>query len=281
MFFRHRVLKAMLMTAVILVVSGCGSDNKASTNSKVVAEVNGESVSEGMFDAFLDYKRIPKNDTKAIDRELSDYLEREGLAAVILKQKLLDPMRIETEVNEFRKQMLISRYFEQFLREKVDETAARNFYAANAERFQSKKAHVAHVLIRTNPKMSQQEREALLTKAQEVYSKAMSNEDFAVLAQQYSEDTLSAKKAGDLGWITEGSIDPAFTKAAFELKKGEISQPITTPFGFHVIKVLEEAQIVKKPYESVKGDIRFELRQQAKNAEMDRLKALVSIDKRG
>jgi peptidyl-prolyl cis-trans isomerase C len=281
MIFRNLLLTATLMSAVILVLSGCGSENKASASSKVLAEVNGEAVSEGMFDAYLDYKRIPKNDTKAVDRELSDYLERVGMAQVILSQKLLDPMRIETEVNEFKKQMLISRYFEQFLREKVNETAERNFYAANAERFQSKKAHVAHVLIRTNPKISQQEREALLTKAQEVYSKAMSNEEFAVLAQQYSDDTLSAKKGGDLGWITEGSIDPAFVNAAFGMKKGEISQPVVTPFGFHVIKVLEEAQIVKKPYESVKGDIRFELRQQAKKAEMDRLKTLVTIDKRG
>ena len=271
----------MLMTAVILVLSGCGSDNKGSANSKVVAEVDGEIVSEGMFNAYLDYKRIPKNDTKAIDRELDGYLEREGLARVIQKQNLLDPMRIETEVNEFRKQMLISRYFERFLRDKVNETAMRNFYAANAERFQSKRVHVAHVLIRTNSKMSQQELEALLTKAQEVYSKAMSNEEFADLAKQYSDDTLSAKKGGDLGWITADSIDPAFVKAAFGMKKGEISQPVVTPFGFHVLKVLEEAQIVKKPYESVKGDIRFELRQQAKQAEMDRLKKLVTIDKRG
>ena len=108
MFFRHIVLQSMLMTAVILVLSGCGSDNKGSANSKVVAEVDGEIVSEGMFNAYLDYKRIPKNDTKAIDRELDGYLEREGLARVIQKQNLLDPMRIETEVNEFRKQIWIS-----------------------------------------------------------------------------------------------------------------------------------------------------------------------------
>jgi peptidyl-prolyl cis-trans isomerase C len=157
----------------------------------------------------------------------------------------------------------------------------RNFYAENADRFQSKKVHVAHVLIRTNPKMSEQEREALLTKAQEVYSKAMSREDFAKLAEQYSDDALSAKKGGNLGWISEGSIDPAFSKAAFSMKQDETSQPIATPFGFHVIKIIDEAQVVKKPYESVKGDIRFELRQQAKKAEMDRLKSLVIIERRG
>lgn len=278
MSLRHKKLLAVLMLAGL---TGCSSESSTSTDSKALAEVNGKAVSQAMFDAYLEYKRIPKDNAKAVGRELDAYLERDGLASAILQQKLLDPTRVEVEVNEFKKQMLISRYFEQFLRSKINETATRNYYAANAERYQSKKAHVAHVLIRTNPKMSQQEREAQLTKAQEVYSKAMSNEDFAALAQQYSEDTLSAKKAGDLGWITEGSIDPAFTKAAFEMKKDEISQPITTPFGFHVIKVLEEAQVVKKPYEAVKGDIRFELRQLAKQAEMERLKGLININKRG
>lgn len=274
------MLLAMLCAGALCGISGCDRAG-GPMNSELLAEVNGQKIDKEAFAAYTDYKRLPKDDAKAMQRELDNYLEREGMAAVILRQNLLDPQRIEVEVNEFRKQMLISRYFEQYLRDKVDETAMRNFYAANAERFQSKKAHVAHILIRTNPKMSQPEREALLTKAREVYSRATSNEDFAQLAQTYSEDTLSAKKGGDLGWVSEGSIDPAFTKAAFEQKEGEISQPIATPFGFHVIKILEPAQVVKRPYESVKGDIRFELRQLAKQAEMERLKGLITIDKRG
>jgi peptidyl-prolyl cis-trans isomerase C len=264
-----------------LGLAGCSAENGTSGDTRALAKVNGKEIDQGSFDAYLKYKRIPGEDAKAVDNALNTYLEREGLAEVILKQDLLDAARIETEVNEFKKQMLIARYFERFLMKNVSEEAIRNFYAANAQRYQSKRAHVAHILIRTNPKMSKQEREALLTKAQEVYSKSMSKEDFAKLAEQYSDDGLSAKKGGDLGWITETAIDPAFVKAAFGMKKDEISQPVVTPFGFHVIKVLEEAQVVKKPYESVKGDIRFELRQQAKKAEMDRLKALITIERRG
>lgn len=281
MNLRHMVLQAAFLAAIALGLSGCSTENSSSESSHAVAKVNGNEIAQSRFQAYLKFKRVPEKDAKAVARALDEFLEREGLADVIQKQNLLDAARIETEVNEFRKQMLISRYFEKFLKENVTETAIRNFYAEHADRFQSKKAHVAHVLIRTNPSMTQQEREALLTKAQEVYSKAMSKQDFAKLAEQYSDDSLSAKRGGDLGWISEKSIDPAFIKAAFSLKKGEISQPVSTPFGFHVIKVLEEAQVVKKPYESVKGDIRFELRQQAKKAEMDRLESLVTIEGRG
>lgn len=279
-------LKLLIPAALLtllgpLALTGCSDTGKPAVVGQVVAEVNGKAIHKQTFDAYLNHKRIAEDDEKRIERELNTYLEREGLAEVILQQKVLDAEQIQVEVNEFKKQMLTSRYFEQYLRDKVNEAAIRNFYTANPERFQSRKVHVAHVLIRTNPKMSQQEREALLTKAQEAYSKAVSSQDFELLAKHYSEDLMSAKKGGDLGWITEGSIDPAFTKAAFGMKTGEVSPPVTTPFGFHIIKVLEAAQIVKQPYESVKGDISFELRQQAKQAEMKRLLSLVSIDKRG
>ncbi len=126
--------------------------------------------------------------------------------------------------------------------------------------------------------MSDEERQALLTRAHEAYSRATSGEDFAALVQEYSDDKLSAKNDGDLGWVKEGAIDPAFTKNAFELKKGEISEPIVTSFGFHVIKVLDEAQIITQPFEVVSGNIRYELRQQAKQAEMERLRGLIKID---
>lgn len=278
---RYAALPTILLLATMSVLSACSNGNSATDSSPVVAKVNGNEIKQNRFTAYLKYKRISEQDTKAVDAALNSYLEREGLANAILNQNLLDSARIETEVNEFKKQMLISRYFEQFLNGKVNETAIRNFYASNAERFQSKKVHVAHVLIRTNPKMSEQERDALLTKAQEVYSKAVSSEDFSQLSEQYSDDTMSAKKGGDLGWISEGSIDTAFAKAAFSMKKDEISQPVATPFGFHIIKVLEEAKVTKKPYESVKGDIRFELRQQAKQTELERLQSLVTIEKQG
>lgn len=281
MRFKHLMSALLLTLSGPLALTGCSDTETPAAEAEVLAQVNGKAIHKQTFDAYLEHKRIAKDDKKLVERELNLYLEREGLAEVILQQKVLDAEKIRVEVNEFRKQMLTSRYFEQYLRDKVNEAAVQNFYAANPERFQSRKVHVAHVLIRTNPKMSQQEREALLTKAQEAYSKAVSSQDFEDLAKQYSEDLISAKKGGDLGWITEGSIDPAFSKAAFGMKAGEISQPVTTPFGFHIIKVLEAAQILKQPYESVKGDIRFELRQQAKQAEMKRLISLVSIDKRG
>jgi peptidyl-prolyl cis-trans isomerase C len=90
-------------------------------------------------------------------------------------------------------------YFEKYLNEQVTDQAVRNYYNTKASEYEQKKAHVAHILIRLNSKMSEEERKVKLTTAQEAYSKIRAGEDFAEIAAQYSEDKISAKKGGDLG----------------------------------------------------------------------------------
>ncbi len=267
--------RLVLVTSVLAVaLTGCDSGGDS------IAEVNGKPVTQERFDAYLKFKRVPTQNPELVSRELDDYLEREGLAGQIEEQKLLPAEQVEAEVAEFRKQMLIGRYFEEFLKERVTDEAVRNYYATNPDQFQAKKIHVAHILVRTNPGLSEAERQALLTKASAIYTKANSQEDFTALAKEYSEDQLSAQHGGDLGWLQEGAIDPAFSTRIFAMKAGELSEPIVTPFGFHIVKVLEGPQVIKQPFESVAGDIRYRLRQEAKAAELERLKAAAKIEKK-
>lgn len=266
-----KINKIVIGVFFVAVLASC-------SDSDVVAVVNGKNVKQATVDAYLKYKRIPAEKSDVTKQAIRAYVEKTALADAILQQNVLDSESIAVEIDEFRKQMLVSRYFEKFLADKVDQQAVRNYYAANQDKYQSKKAHVAHILLRTNPKMSDEERQALLTRAHEAYSRATSGEEFSALVAEYSDDKLSAKNDGDLGWVQEGAIDPAFTKKAFELAKGEISEPIVTSFGFHVIKVLDEAQIITQPFEAVSGNIRYELRQQAKQAEMERLQGLIKIE---
>lgn len=267
-----RLVLAISLASAFLV--GCEGGGES------IAEVNGKPITQERFDAYLKLKRVPAQNAEWVGRELDDYLEREGLAGQIEEQGLLPIDQVEAEVSEFRKQMLISRYFEEYLRERVTDEAVRNFYATNPDQFQARKVHVAHILLRTNSAMSDAERQALLTKAQEVYSRANAQEDFNALAKEFSEDLLSAQNGGDLGWLQEGAIDPTFSSKVFAMKAGELSEPVVTPFGFHVIKVIEGPQVIKQPFESVSGDIRYRLRQEAKQAELDRLKQAAKIEKK-
>lgn len=265
-------VSAIILTSLALVVmGGCGDKGEK------IADVNGKTITKQQFDAYLKFKHITAKDDKKRDALLNQYLEREALAAVIEKSKLLDKAMIEAELNEFKKQMLISRYFDKYLKEKVSDVAVKNYYASNAAKYQERKVHVAHILIRTNRKMGEAERKAKLTTAQEAYSKIKSGESFEKVAKEYSEDAISAKKGGDLGWLKEGSIDKKFSDTVFNMKPGDISEPFETPFGFHIVKLIEGPTVTQRPFDAVKGDIRYQLRNQAKAAELKRLTSEAKI----
>ena len=261
--------------ALILTIlfTGC-------SNEEIVGEVNGRNITVAEFERYLKLKNIPADDEKRVETVLKDFMQREALASGIAESQRIDSALIDAEVNEFRKQVLISRYFEDYLNEKVSEDATRNYYNTHKDEFQRERVKVAHVLIRTNPGMSDAERQAALTRAQEAYSKARSGMLFADVARQYSEDTVSAKSGGELGWLARGAIDPVFSAKIFASQAGDISEPFRTSFGFHVVKTLENPEVSQTPFEQVKGNIRYRLRQQSKQAEMDRLMSEAKISYR-
>lgn len=259
---------ALPVLCVVALTAGCSK----------VGEVDGDNVSRDEFVAYLKLKRVPEDNKAQVQRVLEDYLQRAGLAAVIADEEKLDMDAIDVEVNEFRKQVLISRYFEKFLEDKVNDAAVANYYAAHAADFQAKKAHLAHILLRVRPEMSKEERDAKLTAATEALSRIKRGDDFAAVAKQISEDTLTSGNGGDLGWMKEGAVSSSFSAAAFALKPGGTTEIIRTPFGFHIVKMIEAAQVVKQPLEAVQGDVRYLLRQQAKDVESRRLMKEADIE---
>jgi peptidyl-prolyl cis-trans isomerase SurA len=96
-------------------------------------------------------------------------------------------------------------------------------------------AHVRHVLVRTNDLVSEDEAKRKLLGLRE---RIVNGVNFAELARLNSDDG-SASRGGDLGWIYPGDTVPEFERAVSELKVGEVSQPVKSPFGWHLIQVLE------------------------------------------
>jgi hypothetical protein len=74
-------------------------------------------------------------------------------------------------------------------------------------------------------------------RANQVYEQATGGADFTALAKSTSTDTATAATGGQLGWFTRLEVDPAFADVAFSLEPGQISEPVQTPFGWHIIKV--------------------------------------------
>ncbi|MBB3852784.1 peptidylprolyl isomerase [Saccharococcus caldoxylosilyticus] len=95
--------------------------------------------------------------------------------------------------------------------------------------------------------------------AKEIKAKLDKGEDFAKLAKQYSQDPGSAANGGDLGWFGPGKMVKEFEDAAYKLKVGQVSDPVKTDYGYHIIKVTAKEK--KKPFNEMKDDIEFEVKQ--------------------
>lgn len=98
---------------------------------------------------------------------------------------------------------------------------------------------VRHILMRTDEFLSDDEAEHRL---QQLRERILNGEEFSELARIHSDDTLSAAKGGELGWVSPGEVVPAFEDVMQQLQPGEISQPVQSPFGFHIIEVLDRRQ---------------------------------------
>ena len=96
--------------------------------------------------------------------------------------------------------------------------------------------HTRHILLRTSDEMSDQQARTTLM---EIKEKIENGENFAELASEYSEDPGSKIKGGDLGWVGPGDFVPAFENVASSLSIGQVSEPFKTPFGWHILEVLE------------------------------------------
>ena len=270
---KYKVKVFSVLTFLLLIVAGCSSEDK-------IATINGEDITKQQFQAYLEFKRIQVRDEKHRETLLEQFLEREALSQVISEQEAFDKLAAQAELDEFERQMNISRYFDRYLKDAVTDDKIKNYYVANESQYQEQKVHVAHVLFRLKKGMTEDQRKAVLTRANEAYSKIRANEPFEKVVENYSEDRVSAKKAGDLGWLKQGAIDTKFSSKVFAMKKDEISEPFETSFGYHIVKILDEPRTIKKPFEAVKGDIRYQLRQRAKEAELKALKQQIKISRK-
>lgn len=102
------------------------------------------------------------------------------------------------------------------------------------------KTHVRHILLKQDATMTSEEASR---QAQNLYQQLKSGKDFATMAKNYSLDVGSGAKGGDLGWVDEGELVPQFEKAMKALPLHTVSKPVKTPYGWHLIEVLERKKI--------------------------------------
>jgi len=159
----------------------------------------------------------------------------------------------------------------------VTDAQLRAAYASSMDSFRTpERVKVRHILLMTQGK-SDADKKAALTKAQDLLKQVRAGGDFAELAKKNSQDPGSAPNGGDLGFIVRGQTVAPFEKFAFSAKPNEISDLVTTEYGYHIIQALEKEPARVKPFEEVKDAIAEQLKKQGVNdkiqASMDQARA--------
>ncbi len=159
---------------------------------------------------------------------------------------------------DVRKQLGIKKLLDKEVLAKVSITpaAAEKFYKENTDQFVTPdEVRAAHVLVGVDKNADAKAREAARREAAGVLEDARAKKDFSLLAKAHSDDPGSKDKGGDLGFFRRGEMVPAFEQAAFTLNPNDISDVVETPYGFHVIKVLEKRAGGTLAYKEVEKEI--------------------------
>lgn len=183
-------------------------------------------------------------------------LKAQGITEARLKDELKQQILLEKLLNDLSANLSVS------------ESKVKEFYDKNTTQFSHpEQVRASHILIMAErAKMADKARLAKKDQAEAILKRVKAGEDFAKLAKENSEDPGSKMNGGDLGFFDEKTMVTNFSKAAFGMKPGGVSDVVETEYGYHIIKTTDRRPAGKEPYETVKDQIRNGLLQQEKGA---------------
>ena len=184
---------------------------------------------------------------------------------------------------QFERNLASDNYKEKFNKDNaVTNDEMKKYYDENKDDFYIEQVGASHIIIKRiedeDKKLSDEKKAEAKKKAEEVLAKAKAGEDFSELAKEYSQDTVSAKNGGDLGFFKKGEMVKPFEEAAFSMKVGEISDLVESDFGYHIIKVTDKEDR-QKTFDEVKETIRKTLQDEKCDAQVEKLKEEAKVEK--
>lgn len=227
---------------------------------------------------FLEYAK--KNDIKPSEKELKEFKEqnkklledsktKEGLKKAGVSEEFLEKLAEKSATMAG-----VQKYIEK--KSVPSEKELKEYFEKNNEKLDASHILLATTDPKTGKPMDEKQKAEVKKKAEEVYKKAKAGEDFAKLAKEYSQDPGSKEAGGSLGQFPRGAMVPEFEKVAFSLKDGEISQPVETQFGYHIIKLNKR---VKLNYNDVKNTMKQELTQKNMQELLTKIQKEAKVEK--
>jgi len=232
----------------MLLCSGIAS---AQTDPTLMT-VNGQPVSRSEFE----YSYNKNNTESVVDKKsVDEYVElfiNYKLKVLAAQEAGLDTAKsFKSEFRQYRDQQIRPA----FLNDGDLEREAQHIYKTTQHRVDSMGGLVrpAHILVMLKQKATQAEQDAAKERADSIYGALKAGADFAELAKKCSDDKMSARRGGDIGWMQKNQTLKEFENVAYALEKGEMSKPFLSPVGYHIVMLKDKSNFF--PYDSVHTDI--------------------------
>ncbi len=239
------LLSSTLISSAAYSAEEAKKDAKILTDSSVVAEYKGIKVT--LKEVLNQFKDLMENQPtmkdkkfEELDKSLQENMIKGFIHAQLLDQeskasKIDESAAFKEKLQQIKQQLIQQTFVENIIKQKVTDAAIASEYEKLKKEMAGKEEiKASHILVDSEEK------------AKEVKAKLEKGEKFENLAKQYSSDEGSKANGGELGFFTKGQLVPEFENTAFAMKKGEISAPVKTQFGWHIIK-LEEKRPMKVP----------------------------------
>lgn len=242
-------MKVKSLLVALLVAATTAS---AQTADPTIMTINGKDVPRSEFE----YSYNKNNSETVVDKksvdEYIDLFVNYKLKVMAAEEAGIDTTKaFRDEFRMYRDQQIRP----SFINDNDVEREARTIYEDTRKRIDGNGGLVRprHILVSLKQNATKAQSDSALVRADSIYNALIKGADFAELAQRCSDDKGSARRGGDLSWVQRGYVVKEFEDAIFAMKPGEISKPILSPFGYHIIKV--EAKQNFFPYDTVRADI--------------------------
>lgn len=238
--------------------------------AKVLATVNGKEITDEDVKIAADdlgSSLPPQLEGKARESYILDFLIDGLLVAQKAQADKLDQgPDFAKKLAYYREKLLMETLLGQVAKTAVTDAALKTTYeeAAKAQKPETE-IHARHILVPTD------------ADAQAALKRVKAGEDFAKVAKEVSKDPGS--EGGDLGWFTKDRMVPEFAEAAFKLEPGQISDPVKSPFGWHIIKVEDKRQKTFPSFDEVKDQVARFVAQKAQGELVAQLRKSAKIER--
>jgi peptidyl-prolyl cis-trans isomerase C len=264
-----RLAVGAFSAAAVAIMLGLGA-SAAMAQDAPVAKINGRIITETdikLADAEIgsELAQVPESARKRI---LLEYLiENQIFSEAAEAAKLATGPAFEARMTYWRNRALRDLYFETSIRGSVKDADAKAFYDEQVKKIKPEtEVSARHILVETKEK------------ADEIAAKLKGGGDFAQLAKENSKDPGSKDNGGELGFFGRGQMVPQFEEAAFKLAKGEVSAPVQSQFGWHVIRLDDTRERGAPAFETVKDRILASLFHQKAQAVGTELRSKAKIE---